>query len=141
MEVSQRTSATSTVDLQGNAEAYTPQMPFPAGHNESALEAQQTEKAGRDDFGRSTLTAQGRSAGKAPYTKKSDFLDIKEEKGEGSSQGCQSVIGKLRLRFGETINHEDATIPLAWQALLTGLIDALLYTRGTIWTGFQTGRS
>lgn len=50
--------------------------------------------------------------------------------------GWTSLIGK---RASDTISHEDATIPLAWQALLTGLVDALIYSRSQIWTGFQTG--
>lgn len=50
-----------------------------------------------------------------------------------------AVLAAWRKHLGEGITHEEATIPLAWQALLTGLIDALIYSRSAIWTGFQTG--
>lgn len=45
----------------------------------------------------------------------------------------------VQNRATDSISHEDSTIPLAWQALLTGLVDALIYSRSQIWTGFQTG--
>ncbi|MCO5565447.1 hypothetical protein L7F22_019120 [Adiantum nelumboides] len=49
------------------------------------------------------------------------------------------LLEKIKIRATDTISHEDSTIPLAWQALLTGLVDALIYSRSQIWTGFQTG--
>lgn len=50
-----------------------------------------------------------------------------------------SMWATMRDRCAETISHDEATIPLAWQALLTGLVDGLIYGRSMIWTGFQTG--
>lgn len=45
----------------------------------------------------------------------------------------------FKARCQETLTHDEATYPLAWQALLTGMVDALIYSRSAIWTGFQTG--
>lgn len=39
----------------------------------------------------------------------------------------------------QVVSHEEASYPLAWQAFLTGMVDALIYSRSQIWTGFQTG--
>jgi hypothetical protein len=142
MEVSQRTSATSTVDQLGIAEASTRQSPtqIAVKTSKSASLGHKAEKSGRDDFGGATLTAKEKATSKALLSKESASLDnSSEEDKENSSHRDPSAFDWLRQRFSETINHEDATIPLAWQALLTGLVDALLYTRGLIWTGFQTG--
>lgn len=68
----------------------------------------------------------------------SNTIDSKREV-ETTFYNRMSVVNLIRERCSETISHDQATIPLAWQAMLTGLVDALLYTRFTVWTGFQTG--
>ena len=62
--------------------------------------------------------------------------NIQAESTDTERPGLFEVI---RTRATDLISHEDSTIPLAWQALLTGLVDALIYSRSQIWTGFQTG--
>ncbi|KAN0066528.1 hypothetical protein ACQY0O_000622 [Thecaphora frezii] len=39
----------------------------------------------------------------------------------------------------DAIDQAEATVPLAWQAFLTGMVDMLLYSRTSVWLGFQTG--
>ena len=41
--------------------------------------------------------------------------------------------------MSQVVSHEEASYPLAWQAFLTGMVDALIYSRSQVWTGFQTG--
>lgn len=47
----------------------------------------------------------------------------------------------LGLGLNETLEHDASTVPLAWMALLTGLVDGAVYSRAEIWTGFQTGNT
>jgi hypothetical protein len=56
-----------------------------------------------------------------------------------SSSIKTGLLTKVQERCLEQITHQESSIPLAWQALLTGLVDALIYGKSTIWTGFQTG--
>lgn len=64
-----------------------------------------------------------------------------EEGSEQAGDHCAngSHLDTIKSRMGNVISHEEATIPLAWQALNTGLVDALIYSKSQIWTGFQTG--
>lgn len=39
----------------------------------------------------------------------------------------------------DTITAENATLPLAWMSLLTGLVDGAVYAHFQVWVGFQTG--
>ncbi|CAO1621957.1 unnamed protein product [Sympodiomycopsis kandeliae] len=39
----------------------------------------------------------------------------------------------------DDILAENATIPLAWLSLLTGLVDGIVYAHFQVWVGFQTG--
>ncbi|EIM21138.1 hypothetical protein WALSEDRAFT_54722 [Wallemia mellicola CBS 633.66] len=41
--------------------------------------------------------------------------------------------------LNEEVEHNNSTIPLAWQSFLTGFIDLILYSRSQVWVGFQTG--
>lgn len=41
--------------------------------------------------------------------------------------------------LNDEIEHSAASIPLLWQVFITGLVDMLLYSRSTVWLGFQTG--
>lgn len=47
--------------------------------------------------------------------------------------------GLARSYLNDEIEHSAANVPLAWQAFLTGMIDMLLYSRTSVWLGFQTG--
>lgn len=58
---------------------------------------------------------------------------------ESTTSENAGLFQSIQTRATDSISHEDSTIPLAWQALLTGLVDALIYSRSQIWTGFQTG--
>ncbi|PWY98629.1 inosine monophosphate dehydrogenase [Testicularia cyperi] len=49
------------------------------------------------------------------------------------------ALGKARSFFHDEIEHSAAAVPLAWQVLLTGMVDMLLYSRSVVWLGFQTG--
>ena len=49
-----------------------------------------------------------------------------------------SRLTRMR-RLQQDVSHDEASVPLAWQALLTGMVDALIYSRSQVWTGFQTG--
>ncbi|PWN32206.1 uncharacterized protein FA14DRAFT_150510 [Meira miltonrushii] len=61
------------------------------------------------------------------------------DQAESTTSEKVGLFQSIRQRATDSISHEDSTIPLAWQALLTGLVDALIYSRSQIWTGFQTG--
>ncbi|PWN91156.1 hypothetical protein FA10DRAFT_265035 [Acaromyces ingoldii] len=64
------------------------------------------------------------------------------EAGEAGDEGRRSrskIKDAFQSRLAHVVSHEEATIPLAWQALNTGLVDALIYSKSQIWTGFQTG--
>lgn len=138
--MSRGTSTSSTVDR----ETHSTQIPAKAlgGNGEAAVMGQETTQQERDRFECATLTAREQQETKGQHAKDSSIHSHeKEVEGQYREGGTLSALGALRKRCSETIHHEDATIPLAWQAMLTGLIDALLYTRGTIWTGFQTGAS
>lgn len=63
-----------------------------------------------------------------------------EMKGSEKETEDKSIWITFQERCSETISHEESTYPLAWQALLTGMVDALIYARSAIWTGFQTGK-
>ncbi len=47
--------------------------------------------------------------------------------------------GLAKSYLNDEIDHGAANVPLAWQAFLTGMIDMLLYSRSSVWLGFQTG--
>lgn len=49
------------------------------------------------------------------------------------------ALGVAQTFLNDEIEHSAASIPLMWQVLLTGLVDILLYSRSTVWLGFQTG--
>jgi hypothetical protein len=138
--VSRGTSTSSTVDREPHSAHLATQEK--GGNGEAAAMGQDTTQAEPDRFEGNTLTAREQQETKQQHAKELS-LDSQEERERGQymKRSDLSVFGSLRHKCSETINHEDATIPLAWQALLTGLVDALLYTRGTIWTGFQTGTS
>lgn len=61
------------------------------------------------------------------------------EAGGGGKRSRNKIVDTFRSRLAQVVSHEEATIPLAWQALNTGLVDALIYSKSQIWTGFQTG--
>lgn len=46
---------------------------------------------------------------------------------------------KTHARLGDQIGTDDAIVPLAWQALLTGLVDSTMYASTSVWVGFITG--
>lgn len=47
--------------------------------------------------------------------------------------------GLAKSYLNDEIDHAAANVPLAWQAFLTGMVDMLLYSRSSVWLGFQTG--
>lgn len=47
--------------------------------------------------------------------------------------------GLAKSYLNDEIDHGAANVPLAWQAFLTGMVDMLLYSRSSVWLGFQTG--
>jgi uncharacterized membrane protein YoaK (UPF0700 family) len=81
-----------------------------------------------------------KEAGKDSHHDQGDEEDATSSKAtEVDEDRRRSMFKRLKERASETISPEDATVPFAWQALLTGLIDGLLYSRSMVWTGFQTG--
>lgn len=77
--------------------------------------------------------------GKRGATKDEASVQPPSDEADQEGRGGKGMMSTLRERWSETVTHEEASIPLAWQALLTGLVDALIYGRSSIWTGFQTG--
>ncbi|PWN49354.1 inosine monophosphate dehydrogenase [Violaceomyces palustris] len=49
------------------------------------------------------------------------------------------IVSRTSSFLEEKIEQGDATVPLAWQAFLTGMVDMMLYSRSQVWLGFQTG--
>ncbi|CDS01871.1 hypothetical protein [Sporisorium scitamineum] len=47
--------------------------------------------------------------------------------------------GLTKSYLNDEIDHGAANVPLAWQAFLAGMVDMLLYSRSSVWLGFQTG--
>lgn len=78
-----------------------------------------------------------------PIQQKEEMAHTADKQTDGQVVGehadGEGWLSRIQRKSSDKVSHEDATIPLAWQALLTGLVDALLYARSTIWTGFQTG--
>jgi hypothetical protein len=91
----------------------------------------------------------GKNGETAPATSSNQVRSVEKDSNKMNSPSLEEggddkgheigLMTRLKERWSETITHEESTIPLAWQALLTGLVDALLYGKSTIWTGFQTG--
>lgn len=50
-----------------------------------------------------------------------------------------SSASAMTSMLSENIVAENATIPLAWLSLLTGLVDGIVYAHFQVWVGFQTG--
>ncbi|PWN45308.1 hypothetical protein IE81DRAFT_364318 [Ceraceosorus guamensis] len=53
--------------------------------------------------------------------------------------GAGNLTRRMTRLLNQQISHDAASVPLAWMALLTGMVDALVYSRSQVWTGFQTG--
>jgi len=123
MEVSRATSVTSTANQEHNSE------------RKSATSRLENNGEAAATNGDRPLTSRSQKEDKS--VESPSLEDSREE--ENGHNGRKGVVARLRDRMSETVTHEEATIPLAWQALLTGLVDALLYGKSTIWTGFQTG--
>lgn len=71
-----------------------------------------------------------------------DTNEVKDQDFEAnstSSTSRRSWLQRASAHLHEEIAHDDATIPLTWMALLTGLVDGLIYSRTSVWVGFQTG--
>lgn len=64
-----------------------------------------------------------------------------ETEGKGSSKEVVSSppISRTPSMLHDLITAENATIPLAWMSLLTGLVDGAVYAHFQVWVGFQTG--
>lgn len=116
LEASRATSASSSAHQNGGGASGRPSPPVSYEYSE--------RKEGGEEQPTGTVTA-----GSLPHNPEQDNLE----------QPSTGILNTLRERWSETITHEEASIPLAWQALLTGLVDALIYGRSAIWTGFQTG--
>ena len=57
----------------------------------------------------------------------------------GARTRTKHLTRSFKAYLGETVSHEEALVPMAWQSFLTGAIDALLYAKAGVWSGYQTG--
>ncbi|CEH17262.1 hypothetical protein PANT_22c00308 [Ceraceosorus bombacis] len=109
-------------------------------------EVQETPQAIKDQIQGSsnTLEAVGpsskASSSKDGHQSPNTLLNNAARTGANSPQVGKERAGSGPVQEpGQAISHDAASVPLAWMALLTGMVDALVYSRSQVWTGFQTG--
>lgn len=112
----------------------------PASSDDGNAAPQQVER--EHDFAAEERTRSLELERQATKSETVEVLNPSDPEGADISAARQRRLVSLGMAssyLNDTIEHGDATVPLAWQAFLTGIIDMLLYSRSQVWLGFQTG--